>query len=178
LLIDSLTADISVPHEAKRTAGLLLQRAVAYSVIQNYEDAIRDLNACIEVDSTSSLAYWQRAVCESMMNDFNLSLGMNDRLKAAKVLADFNEAIRLNPQNAYLYYDRANFHVSRKDYSKAIDDYTQAVRYDSRLAEAYYNRGLVRFNTGEKASGALDLSKAGELGLFDAYSIIKRYNGK
>jgi hypothetical protein len=43
------------------------------------------------------------------------------------------------------------------------------------MAEAYYNRGLCHIFAGEKEKGIRDLSKAGEMGLYTAYSIIKRY---
>ena len=56
----------------------------------------------------------------------------------------------------------------------AIDDFTRAINIDANLAEAYYNRGLARVQNGLKAEGIADLSKAGELGLYNAYSVIKR----
>ena len=61
------------------------------------------------------------------------------------------------------------------DYNRAIDDYTKAISLDSHLAEAYYNRGLALIDSGKLAEGVSDLSKAGELGLYTAYSLIKRY---
>ena len=60
--------------------------------------------------------------------------------------------------------------------SKAIDDYSIAIRIDSNLAEAYYNRGIARSKSGNKQAAIQDLSKAGELGLYDAYAVIKRLN--
>ena len=114
-----------------------------------------------------------------MMNDFNASHGVDIQLKAAKTLDDFNQAIKLDGQNAYLYYNRGNFHAARKDYQLAIDDYTKAIELDSRLAEAYYNRGIIRLeNTHTKNAGIADLSKAGELGIYDAYGVIKRKTAK
>ena len=98
------------------------------------------------------------------------------QLKAAQVKDDFGHAIRLNPQNAYLYYDRANFFARQQDYAHAIDDYTRAIEIDGHLAEAYYNRGVTRIMANDKKSGIADLSKAGELGLYEAYSVIKRYS--
>ena len=90
--------------------------------------------------------------------------------------ADFSDAIRLNSNNAYIYYNRGNLHAGRNELSKAIDDYTIALRIDNRLAEAYYNRGIARAKSGNKQTAIQDLSKAGELGLYDAYSVIKRLN--
>jgi tetratricopeptide (TPR) repeat protein len=121
------------------------------------------------------MAFWQRAVCQSMMNDFNASQGIDVQLKNARTLDDFNQAARLNPHSAFILYDRANYYAVRKDYAHAIDDYTAALRIDPNLAEAYYNRGIVRQLSGNTNGGISDLSKAGELGLFDAYSVIRKY---
>ena len=85
----------------KSTAGmapLLLLRAVAYGTIQNFDNAIDDLSICLQIDSTSSLAYWQRAVCQAMINEFNASQGTNIDLKSANVLGD---PIQQAPQNPY-----------------------------------------------------------------------------
>jgi len=54
-------------------------------------------------------------------------------------------------------------------------DLDKAIELEPEFAEAYYNRGLTLIFLDEPARGALDLSKAGELGLVEAYSIIKRY---
>ena len=43
------------------------------------------------------------------------------------------------------------------------------------MAEAYYNRGICRIKLNQQAEGIGDLSKAGELGLYTAYSLIKKY---
>jgi tetratricopeptide (TPR) repeat protein len=152
---------------------LLLQRAVAYSVIQNYEGAIDDLTTYIIIDSLSSVAYWQRAVCQSRLNEFNASQGTDVKLQTARVLADLSEAICLNPSCAYLYYNRGNVYVQRHDYHHAIEDYNRAIELDAHLAEAYYNRGLVQIALKNQQESVADLSKAGELGLYQAYSIIK-----
>jgi tetratricopeptide (TPR) repeat protein len=84
----------------------------------------------------------------------------------------------LAPQNAYLYYNRGNLFAQRKDYAHAVDDYTQAIELDRNLAEAWYNRGLVHIYANRVNEGISDLSKAGELGLYDAYSVIKKYREK
>jgi len=63
--------------------------------------------------------------------------------------------------------------VPRHDYQHAVEDYTHAIELDAHLAEAYYNRGLARLALKQQAEGVSDLSKAGELGLYQAYSIIK-----
>ena len=85
-----------------------------------------------------------------------------------------NMAIKFDPLNPYLYYGRGNLHIANGEYAEAIVDYSAAIEHDADLAEAYYNRGMARLAIDDKPNGIADLSKAGELGLYDAYSIIKR----
>ena len=170
--IDSLTQLIGQQsHEQQMLT--LLQRAVAYSAIQNYDAAIEDLTTYILTDSLSAVAYWQRAVCQSRLNAFNASQGTDVKLQTARVLADLCQAIRLD-ESAYLYYNRGNVHAQRADYAHAIEDYTKAIALDQHLAEAYYNRGLAHLALKHQQESVADLSKAGELGLYQAYSIIKQ----
>ena len=168
--IDSATLD--------RLPPLLMQRAVAHCVIQSYDDAINDLTTILQLDTTSCLAHWQRAVCQSALNQFNQSQGIDTKMASTKVELDLKRAIELNPQNPYLNYDLGNHYFQQGDYQRAIDCYTHAVELDAHLAEAYYNRGLAYIQTDHKLEGVADLSKAGELGIYDAYSVIKRHTDK
>jgi tetratricopeptide (TPR) repeat protein len=171
--IDSLTTQLA-DFNAQLATRLFL-RAVAYSELQNFESAIDDLSTYLQMDSTSVLALWQRAVCQSKLNQFQASQGTNIDMKTANVLGDLTDALRMDPQNAYLSYNRATLYAYRKDYQRAIDDYTRALQTDPQMAEAYYNRGLCRIFAGDKETGIQDLSKAGEMGLYAAYNLIKRY---
>ena len=54
----------------------------------------------------------------------------------------------------------------------------RTITLEPNLAEAYYNRGLILIRTGKRKEGIDDLSKAGERGLYDAYSVIKQYRDK
>lgn len=177
-LIDSLSERIQVSRNLQQDKSLLIERAVAYCVTQNFYDAENDLSAYQQVDSTLALAYWQRAVCLSMTEDFDKSTGTKSQFKDLRVLGDLDKAISLDPGNPYLYYNRGNIHAKRKDYDKAISDYDKAIAIDANIAEAYYNRGLTHIFAGKKELGIQDLSKAGEKGLVDAYSAIKKYSAK
>ena len=176
--IDSVTVAISEAKGNQDVKPLLVQRAVAYSAIQNFDAAIDDLSTLIQMDSTAVLAYWQRAVCQAKINEFNASQGTNIDLKSANVLSDLCEAIKLAPNNPYIYYNRGCLYAIRKDYHRALDDFSRALEIDGNIPEAYYNRGLVYLHTNKTVEGVADLSKAGELGLYDAYSVIKKYREK
>ena len=94
----------------------------------------------------------------------------------AHLLENLTQAINLAPANAYMHYNRGNAYVRCIEFQHAIEDYTRAIQLDPHLAEAYYNRGLARLALKQQDEAISDLSKAGELGLYDAYSVMKRYS--
>lgn len=173
--IDSLTEAIDRSKSTTAAMSDLLLRAVAFGVIQNYEGAIDDLSTYLQCDTTSIVALWQRAVCQSKINQFEASEGTNTDLKTANVLGDLNHALALSGPNAWLLYNRANVYAQRTEYGRAINDYTAALDIEPNLAEAYFNRGICLIRQNKKTEGIADLSKAGELGLYGAYSLIKKY---
>ena len=173
--IDSLSVAIGAQTSK---AALYFQRAVAYTEIQNFDSAIDDLTTYLQSDTASVLALWQRAYCQSKANDFNASQGTDVGMKTANVIGDLTEAVTLSPQNAYLLYNRGTIYAQRADYDRAIEDFTKAIEQDPQLAEAYYNRGLSYLYSNRQQEGIADLSKAGELGLYTAYSVIKKYRNK
>jgi len=66
-------------------------------------------------------------------------------------------------QTADTYFDSAIEKYDNKDYKGAIE-------LNPKYADAYINRGFARIGLGQKDSGCLDLSKAGELVYSKAYA--------
>ena len=91
-----------------------------------------------------------------------------------QIMQDYAAVIQLNSDFVYAYFNRGNLYFLQKDYKAAIADYNEAVNRNPEFAEAYYNRGLTCLYLGETGKGIADLSRAGELGIADAYSIIKK----
>jgi serine/threonine protein kinase len=59
-----------------------------------------------------------------------------------EALADFNEAIQLNPNFVYAYTNRGGTYSSLERYDEALADYTNAIRSDPRFAPVYTARGV------------------------------------
>ena len=95
-----------------------------------------------------------------------------DYYQALNTLTELTNIYKTNP---FIWYNLGNVHLQMQEFHKAIDDYSLAIKYEKNLAEAYYNRGLTLLFLGEKDLANSDLSKAGELGIKEAYAVIKRF---
>ena len=92
-----------------------------------------------------------------------------------QAVAEFNDILQEDAYWLPAYYNRANLFAMLGDYHAAIVDYNKVLELDADFADAYYNRGLTYIYLGNNQQGIADLSKAGELGLFSAYNVIKRF---
>ena len=59
-----------------------------------------------------------------------------------KAIADYTEAIRLDPKYAKAYNNRGIAYRHKGEFDKAIADYTEAIRLDPKFAVAYCGRGI------------------------------------
>ncbi|MCR5361668.1 MAG: tetratricopeptide repeat protein [Bacteroidales bacterium] len=96
------------------------------------------------------------------------------RLECELAVRDLEKVIELDPQFVYAYYNKAFIAAKLNDLDAAYDDFSRAIQLYPNFAEAYYNRGLILLRQGKTKAGIADLSKAGELGLAQAYSVLKR----
>jgi len=91
------------------------------------------------------------------------------------MLRDYDYVITRLPDFSFAYYNKANILCRQKDFQAAISYYTKAIQADPDFAEAYFNRGLTRIFTDDIQHGIDDLSRAGELGIYQAYNLITRF---
>lgn len=90
-------------------------------------------------------------------------------------IRDMQAAAEILPDLPYIYYNLGNLYCLSKEHVKSIENYTKAIELYSYMGDAYFNRGLVLIYLKDKEKGCIDLSRAGELGVQDAYSVIKKY---
>lgn len=161
-------------------------RAIDFYLVQDFTNALKDLDKVIEIDNSFFSAYFMRGlihykqieysnVSDKFVDESNKEKMIIKSLDYEKVKKDFEKVIEIAPNFLYAYYNLANVNVLMKDYHSAIVGYDKAIKLDNNFADAYYNRGLTYIYLGNKEKGVKDLSKAGELGIFSAYNIIKRY---
>ena len=82
-------------------------------------------------------------------------------------LADLNKAIRINPNDANAYQERADVFSELEDYQGAIEDYTQAIRINPNDANAYSMRSVQRRKLRDYKGAIEDWTKGIDLNLWD-----------
>ena len=72
---------------------------------------------------------------------YKMKLAYNYLGKYNTAISDYTTAIRLDPDDAVAYINRAVAYGNLGEYNTAISDYTTAIRLDPNDAVAYNNRG-------------------------------------
>ena len=88
---------------------------------------------------------------------------------------DMKRAAEIVPDLPYVYYNLGNLYCLSSEHINSIENYTKAIDLYPYMGDAYFNRGLVLIYLKDKEKGCIDLSRAGELGVQDAYGVIKKY---
>ncbi len=147
--------------------AIYLARAMEFAIIKDYASAVDDCTqALLLADSdTEPIVVFCRANWRYRMADPDYEL----------ILRDYDQVLRLRPDFSFAYYNKANILCATREYQEAIKYYSLAIDIDADFAEAYFNRGLTYIYTGDTERGLADLSKAGELGIYQAYNMISRF---
>ncbi|MDQ2747725.1 MAG: tetratricopeptide repeat protein [Acidobacteriota bacterium] len=78
-------------------------------------------------------------------------------------VSDFNEAIKLNPNDVSVYLNRGRAYSNKKNYDLAIEDYNKAIELNPKEAMAYFNRGESYEKKGNALQAIGDYQKVLEL---------------
>jgi len=93
----------------------------------------------------------------------------------SEAIADIEAAAEIIPEIPYFHFDLGNLYCLSSRLVEAIESYDRAIALHPSMGDAYYNRGLVLIYLKDKEKGCIDLSRAGELGVADSYSVISKY---
>jgi len=66
-----------------------------------------------------------------------------------KAIADYTQAIRIDPKFATAYSNRGSAHGMKGEYDKAIADYSKAIELNPGIMYLYLNRGSAYFDKGD-----------------------------
>ncbi|HKK62850.1 MAG TPA: tetratricopeptide repeat protein, partial [Bacteroidales bacterium] len=199
--ISRLTERIRNEESDSIRSAILMERGLHYLAVQNLNNSIEDFDRAISLDDQNYLAFFLRAYARYKMvetvksfeaedapsveqldlNTSNESIGTTGSAEQSVMLdykiiiEDLNQVIAIAPQFEFAWFNRAYMKSLMRNFDESVEDYTKAIMINPDFAEAYFNRGLIRIYLEQTAEGTMDLSKAGELGVYEAYSIMKRY---
>lgn len=163
-------------------AYLLLARAMEFAIVQDYTSAIDDCTRALQLPTTNTqlpvILTFCRANWRYRLLEYKRATGELDattNMDFDIMLRDYDQVIRLQPDFTFALYNKANILCAQHEWKDAIAYYTLAIEQDAQFAEAYFNRGLTYIYIGENEKGLNDLSKAGELGIYQAYNLITRF---
>lgn len=133
-------------------------RGYAHFVLKQYDQALADYTAAIDLDGTMGLAYNNRALTRVILNR---------DLKGA--LDDSDEALKLMPINLDVRETRGFIFLKLNEPAQALVNYDAVLALDPNRPLALYGRGLARLRMGdaggkgdEEAAITLDPEVSGE----------------
>jgi tetratricopeptide (TPR) repeat protein len=171
----------------------IFKRAILYTGVQNYHAAIKDYDQIIKLDSNFAPSYLNKSVIETKLvlmqtafaSSQNVSYITEDQPEYSTDISDINaikselkKALELMPELPYAYYNLANLYCKQQQYNVGFEYYEKAIGINPEFGEAYYNKGITMIYLGDSDNGCYYVSKSGELGIEEAYSVLKRFCNK
>jgi lipoprotein NlpI len=134
---------------------------------QQMDDLDRGIAGCTKVAEDQSVAAHDRAIAF-----FDRGVDFYTKNDLDHAIADWSEAIKLDPNYGHAYNNRAKAYRAKGDYQDAIADYGEAIKLDPQHALAYKGRGIAYLLSGDNAKAEADFQQASALDRTDQYAAL------
>lgn len=165
---------------------LYLSRGLNYAALQDFGNAMDDLTKAIHYGVDEGIVYFMKSCVRYKQYEALTEQTLTENKLSEKALAkewelvmrDLDYAIEMMPKAGFAWYNKGNMLTMKREYQRAINCYNKAIELEPGLGEAYFNRGLTYMLSGDITKAKVDMSKAGETGIYRAYRIIKELKNK
>ncbi len=166
-----------------------------YGLKNDFNNANEQLSKSIALNPNFAYAYVNRAYFNSKLNDFladiddrsSKNLSMDGRLSTnkkttrllpiideKKIIHDLSIATSLD-NDVMIEYNLGNAYAIHQDFIDALFWYNKSLQQANNLKWALFNRALIQIRIHDQEAACKSLSKAGELGLEEAYPLINKF---
>ncbi len=165
-LDDILVADKWARAEAI-AGSLIVSNSLTHLNVVNFDDEQTDVEAenlkqdNLKQDNLESEASTETEDQESdFQSFFHQGVTKYEQQNYKAALAEFNQALEIEPGNADAYIYRGDVKEKLEDNHGAIADYNQAINIDATHPKAYYRRGNVLRKVGDNWGAIADYNQA------------------
>lgn len=155
-------AEAETGIEKLYSAFYLMNRGVLRAEMIEFIASIENNVQVLSMDDSGNT---RARVKDQVYRQYDYTDAIQDMKDASSVVSDI----------PYIYYNLGNLYCLSSEHITSLENYTKAIELYPYMGDAYFNRGLVLIYLKDKEKGCIDLSRAGELGVDDAYSVIKKY---
>jgi tetratricopeptide (TPR) repeat protein len=131
-------------------------------------------NAIAQLTTALSEAKPNKSALDPAAIYFHRGNAYNKKGEYDRAIADFNQAIQLNPKDAKAFNNRGNAYDEKGEYNRAIADFNEALKLNPKDAGAFNNRGSSYHKKGEYNRAAADFNEALKLNPKDACAFNNR----
>lgn len=166
-----------------------------YGINNDFNMANEMLSKAIALKPSFAYAYVNRAYFNSKLNDYLIDIenrttqtlsidgksGSHQQyyqqipmIDDQKIIKDLTLATSLS-ENVMIQYNLGNAYAVKQDFMDAIFWYDKSIQFAPKLKWTYFNKALIQIRLHDEKAACKSLSKAGELGLENAYPVMHKF---
>lgn len=140
------------------------ERAQYYLEKERYTSALTDLESVINIHPEFDTAHYHAG-----------NIYLNYHRDYDKAIRAYNRAINSNPDYTEAIHNRGLCYLEQSNFEQAITDFSRVIELSPNMGRPYYYRARARLQIDDISNACLDLYKAQEFGLPDAYMVAETY---
>lgn len=155
--MDAAIIDLNAAIDANASASVYTLRGEAYMQIGDYQNALNDFNAALEVDGVNAVAFYDRALLNMRLENYDAALTDVNNALAAQSMKPMDVLSMRD-----LYAKRGQLNLWMKNWQGAIADYTNSLARaeGSVSADVYAERAEAYTAIGEYENAINDYTSA------------------